>query len=101
MKLGIMPSNLDYVLLSHLDCDHVNGLCAFKVKNGEGKYVLLFADGGYATKSWKEMIPSGVCVDKTAQLKSLEWIRQQSMSKDCLASLANHDADIKPHTIEL
>lgn len=176
-KLGIMPSDLDYVLLSHLDCDHVNGLrqlkdakrilvskdeltgsqksgrknriryqskwwedcnlqgfdwndsegpfgkaydlfgdgsvkmigipghsdglCALKVKNEEGKYVLLFADGGYATKSWKEMIPSGVCVDKAAQLKSLEWIREQSMSEGCLASIANHDGDIKPHIIEL
>ena len=174
-ELGIKPSDLDYVLLSHLDCDHVNGLglvkdakrilvskdelagsqnksrknriryqskwwkdcalegfdwndmegpfgkafdlfgdgsvkmigvpghsdglCALKIKNDDGKYVLLFSDGGYATKSWKEMIPSGVCTDKAAQRKSLEWIRAQSMSEDCVASLANHDADIIPHTI--
>lgn len=174
---GIDPADLDYVLLSHLDCDHVNGvglvkeakhilvsndelqgakkptrknriryqskwwdgcnlqgfdwnddegpfekafdlfgdgsvkmiaipghssgLCALKVKNEEGKYVLLFSYGGYATKSWKEMIPSGVCEDKAAQTKSLAWIREQSMSADCLESLANHDADVVPHEIML
>ena len=177
MGLGIKPSDLDYVLLSHLDCDHVNGvglvkdakhilvsndelagtrkknrknkiryqskwwkccnlqgfdwnddegpfgksfdlfgdgsikmiaipghsegLCAVKIKNEDGKYVLLFSDGGYATKSWKEMITSGVCEDKDAQRTSLEWIRTQSMSPDCLESLANHDADVIPHHIRL
>lgn len=175
MKMGIRPSDLDYVLLSHLDCDHVNGvglvkdakrilvsrdelvgskngnrknkiryqskwwndchlegfdwndtegpfekaydvfgdgsvkmigipghsdgLCALKVKNAEGKYVLLYADGGYADKSWQEMIPSGVYNDKLAQQTSLAWIREQSMSEKCIESLANHDANVIPHTI--
>lgn len=174
---GIKPKDLDYVLISHLDCDHVNGLrlvkdaehvfvskdellgsqkktrknriryqskwwedcklesfdwnddegpfgkafdlfgdgsvkmiaipghsaglCALKVKNEEGKYVLLVSDGGYATKSWENMILSGVCTDKKAQRKSLAWIREQSMSKDCLEVLANHDADVVPHEILL
>ena len=175
LKLGIQPSDLDYVLISHLDCDHANGLalvkdakrilvsndelagsrknnrknkiryqskwwqdcnlqgfdwnddegpfgkaydlfgdgsvkligipghsdglCALKVKNDAGKYVLLYADGGYADKSWQEMITSGVCVDKEAQKKSLAWIREQSMRDDCIESLANHDAAVTPHTI--
>lgn len=80
---------------------HCDGLCAVKVKNEQGKYVLLFSDGGYATKSWKEMIPSGVCMDRVAQRISLEWIRQQSLHRDCLASLANHDPDVLPHEIVL
>lgn len=80
---------------------HCDGLCAVKVKNEQGKYVLLFSDGGYATKSWKEMIPSGVCMDRAAQRVSLEWIRQQSLHRDCLASLANHDPDVLPHEIVL
>lgn len=175
IEIGIKPSDIDYVLLSHLDCDHANGvglvkdakhilvsndeltgsnkksyinriryqsrwwkdcnlegfdwndnegpfgkafdlfgdgsikmisipghsdgLCAAKIRNDDGKYVLLFSDGGYATKSWKEMILSGVCTDKDAQRKSLEWIRIQSMSEDCLESIANHDADVIPHNI--
>lgn len=175
--MGIKPSDLDYVLLTHLDCDHANGLelvkaagnilvsndelkcsrkkapvnriryqkkwwencgikgfewnddegpyerafdlfgdgsvkminipghcdglCAVKVKNADGKYVLLFSDGGYATKSWKEMITSGVCMDKITQRKSLEWIREQSMDENCIESMANHDADVVTHSIIL
>ena len=172
--MGIKPSDLDYVLLTHLDCDHANGLravkdakhilvaaeelecarkngfirykkkwwegvdmqtiewngtegpagksfdlfgdgsikminipghcdglCAVKISREDGKYVLLFSDGGYATKSWKEMITSGVSLDKEMQRKSLMWIREQSMDANCIESLATHDTDIKPHVIEL
>ena len=172
--MGIKPADLDYVLLTHLDCDHANGLravkdakhiivaqeeldcarkngfirykkkwwegvdlqtiewngtegpaqksfdlfgdgsikminipghcdglCAVKITREEGKYVLLFSDGGYATKSWKEMITSGVSLDKEMQRKSLQWIREQSMDANCIESLATHDTDIKPHVIEL
>ena len=28
--MGIKPTDLDYVLLTHLDCDHANGLRAMK-----------------------------------------------------------------------
>lgn len=177
LQIGIKPIDLDYVLLTHLDCDHANGvglvkdakhilvaneeikcsqkkafinkiryqkkwwanchlegfdwndtegpfkkaydlfgdgsvkminipghcdgLCAIKIKNEDGKYVLLFSDGGYATKSWKNMITSGICMDKVAQRKSLQWIKEQSENKDCIESLANHDPDIVPHNILL
>lgn len=80
---------------------HSDGLCAVKVRNSDGKFVLLFSDGGYATRSWKEMITSGIALDKAKQRKSLEWIREQSMSEDCVESLACHDPDIKPHVITL
>ena len=175
-KMGFKTSDLDYVLISHLDCDHANGLrqvadarnilvskaemigttrrnlqirirfqqrwwdgvnlktfdwngtegpvgksydvlgdgsmvmvnipghseglCALKIKNGEGKYVLLFADGGYATKSWRDMITSGITLYKRLQRQSLQWIREQSLSPDCIESLATHDTDVKPHVIE-
>ena len=172
--MGIKPADLDYVLLTHLDCDHANGLravkdakhiivaqeeldcarkngfirykkkwwegvdmqtikwngtegpagksfdlfgdgsikminipghcdglCAVKITREDGKYVLLFSDGGYATKSWKEMITSGVSLDKEMQKKSLMWIREQAMDSNCIESLATHDTDIKPHVIEL
>ncbi len=72
-----------------------------KLTNAEGKYVLLFGDGGYATKSWKEMITSGISLDKKAQRRSLEWIREQSLDPNCIVSLATHDTEVKPHVIEL
>lgn len=176
-KIGVKPANLNLVLLSHLDCDHANGLklvkdaqkiqvandeisfagngslmnkirynndwwketklegfdwngtdgpvhksydvfgdgslvmvnipghckglCALKITNSDGKYVLLFSDGGYAKKSWEEQITSGIADNREQQKKSLEWIREQSLSPDCVESLANHDPDIKPHLIKL
>lgn len=173
--MKIKPSDIDYVVLSHLDCDHANGLkqvakaknilvskdeakfaekltnkvrynkawwegvnltqfdwngtdgpfrksydmfgdgsvklinipghadgqVAMQLFNAEGKFVLLFADGGYARKSWEELITSGIAADKEAQRKSLAWIREQSLDKNCLESLANHDPDIIPHEILL
>jgi len=172
--MGIKPADLDYVLLTHLDCDHANGLravrearhivvareelecarrnrfvrykkqwwegcrletiswngtegparksfdlfgdgsvqminipghcdglCAVKLTRNDGSFVLLFSDGGYATKSWREMITSGVSLDKSMQRKSLQWIRERSLSPHSIESLATHDADVHPHVIEL
>lgn len=50
---------------------HCDGLFAVKVKNEEGQFVLLFSDGGYAKKSWEEMITSGIAADKKLQKQSL------------------------------
>jgi len=47
------------------------------------------------------MIPAGVSTDKEQQLKSLEWIRAESMHGDCLESIANHDSEVTPHEIYL
>lgn len=173
-SLKIEPKDIDYVLLTHLDCDHVNGLkhvadaknilvsedefhsankvfsiryqrkwwsgvklnifkwngtqgianksydlfgddsiqlisipghsaglFAVKIKNEKGKYVLLFSDGGYSSKSWKEMITSGISTDKEMQMKSLKWIHEESVNPDCIISLANHDPNVQPQIIEL
>lgn len=176
-QMGIRTSDLDYVLLTHLDCDHANGLpqvrdakhilvsrtelefaskpsivncvryqkrwwkdvnlepfdwngfegparrsfdlfgdgsvlminipghsdglCAVKVTGPSGKYALLFSDGGYSERSWRELLTSGVAADKDAQLRSLSWIRQLSLSSLCVASLANHDTEVTPHVIQL
>ena len=58
---------------------HADGLFAVKVKNDEGKFVLLFSDGGYARKSWEQMITSGIAADKALQKQSLQWIREQAL----------------------
>ena len=80
---------------------HSKGLCALKITGSDGRFVLLYADGGYARKSWEQLITSGIADDKEAQKKSLQWIREQSMNANCVASLANHDSDVQPHMIEL
>ena len=63
--------------------------------------MLLFSDGGYARKSWEQMITYGIAAHKTLQKQSLAWIREQSLDPNCVESLANHDPDIQPHVIEL
>ena len=80
---------------------HADGLFAVKVINDEGKFVLLFSDGGYAAKGWQEQITSGIAADKEKQKASLAWIREQSLDPMCVESLANHDPDVEPHVIEL
>ena len=80
---------------------HADGLFAVKVTGADSRFVLLFSDGGYARKSWEQMITSGIAADKAAQKRSLAWIREQSLDPLCVESLANHDPDIAPHVIEL
>ena len=99
-KINIQPRDIDFVIMTHLHTDHASGLTAVKINAGE-KFVLLFSDGGYATKSWKEMIPPGTALNEEEALKSLQWIRQTSLDKNCVESLANHDADVLPHEIIL
>lgn len=80
---------------------HTAGLCAVKVIGEDGRYVLMVSDGGYGSRSWKEMILPGIAENRKDQELSLEWIRQQSMDKACVETLANHDVSIKPHVITL
>lgn len=175
-KLGISPTGLDYVVLSHLDCDHVSGLTEVadakrilvsadelrfadsfiqshtrytpglwdttKIKTfnynrtglgpvgesldllGDGtiqlvhipghckglsatlvsnneRRALYFSDGGYATRSWKDMVLPGICEDTKAAYKSLEWIRDVSSAPDCIDTFACHDPEIAPHITTL
>ncbi len=80
---------------------HSDGLAAMKITNEDGKFVLLFSDGGYAERSWKELISPGITLNSDETMKSLEWIKKMSLDKNCIESLANHDVDIKPHIIRL
>lgn len=171
--LGLQPTDVDYLLLSHLDCDHVSGLQLLKgaktiltsreewraanrwslrykqsmwkncnVKTygfqstrtgpqglsldlfgdgsitliyapghsrgltitkieNNGKYILLTSDCGYAEKSWQEMIMPGICVNRRQLRQSLQWVAQEAASSQCVGAYANHDANVKPITIEL
>lgn len=174
--MGVSVEDLDYVVLSHLDCDHASGLSPFKGAKkilvsklemeaamgfvnshtrytprlwdgtaietfnfsqtglgpvgesfdllGDGtvqlvhipghskgltatlisnnrKQVLYFSDGGYATRSWKEMLLQGVCEDKAAARRSLKWIREISLLDTCLDSFTCHDPAVAPHITEI
>ena len=80
---------------------HSDGLFAVKISADDGRFVLLFSDGAYASKSWQQMITSGIALDRAKQRASLAWIREQSLDPLCVESLANHDPNVAPHIIEL
>ena len=86
------------VVMVHIP-GHSDGLCAVKITNEDGKFVLLAADGGYAEKSWKEMILPGIVHDKEQIVATLTWIREQSESPDCIACFATHDTNVEPQVI--
>lgn len=65
---------------------HTNGLCAMKISN-EGRFVLLFADGGYAEKSWKHMIPPSTALDGDMAMKSLKWVHDTALDQNCIEAL--------------
>jgi N-acyl homoserine lactone hydrolase len=79
---------------------HSVGLASTIIQN-EGQFVLLTSDVGYAKKSWEQMIMPGVRVNKKDVIESLQWVQQQAVKPNCINVIANHDADIKPHTIIL
>lgn len=174
--MGIAPSDIDYVLLSHLDCDHASalrefaaarhiliarkelsmarkkhpvirtrfqkswwdgvpyevfefahtgagpvgrsldlfgdgsvelvnipghsdGLFATIVRGQDGRFVNLVSDGGYGKRSWQNMVLPGITLDKEKQRASLAWIKETNADLNCIATIANHDAEIEPHTI--
>ena len=80
---------------------HSDGLCAVKLRGADGSFVLLYSDGGYASRSWQELITSGISSAPAAQMRSLKWIREQSLDPKCVESLANHAPDIAPHIITI
>lgn len=79
---------------------HTAGLVCTLIRSND-RYVLLFADVGYARKSWEQMIPPGTAVNKKQAMESLRWVQYMSQQAGCIKSLASHEADVKPHMIEL
>ncbi len=82
IMIDVTPFGDGTIQLVHLP-GHAAGLVVTLIQNN-GKKVLYFSDGGYATRSWKEMLLSGVLEDKNAGYKSLKWIRDTSISEDCI-----------------
>jgi len=67
LKIGITPSDLDYVLLTHLDCDHANGLSLV----ADAKNILVAADElKFANKS---IVRYQKCWWKNVKLQTFNW----------------------------
>lgn len=79
---------------------HSHGLFTTLIQ-GEQKFAAIIGDTGYMRKSWEDLRLPGLTVDKSAALKSLQWIRQLSQSENCAGIYATHDPEVKPQIIEL
>ncbi|MGA0557200.1 N-acyl homoserine lactonase family protein [Larkinella sp. VNQ87] len=79
---------------------HTNGMASTLIQNN-GKFVLLCADTGYTKKAVDKLIIPGMTTDKKKALTSLRWIKEMSEKSNCIEVIANHDPEVKPHTIEL
>ena len=71
---------------------HSEGMFGVKVTSENNKFTLLYADAGYGELAWKELTPPAISVDKEASMRSLEWVRTESMDKNCAYSLASHES---------
>lgn len=79
---------------------HSAGSIVVKVRQGE-KFVLIAGDTGYNKSSWQKLKLPGPVYDKQRMLKSLEWVKAQSESPNCIAILASHDAEEQRDYFEL
>ena len=79
---------------------HTDGMFAVLIYNN-GKYLLLSSDAAFSRRSWQELLIPGFGFNPVWQKKSLEWVREMSLSPDCLGSIANHDPDEASRIIEL
>jgi len=80
---------------------HSDGQVAVKISNGDGKFVLLCADGAYSDRSWNEMLCSGIASNHYLQLQSLAWIAAMNRDPNCVKCIASHHLNLDTQTIDL
>ena len=79
---------------------HTTGQAGVKIENN-GKFVILSSDAAYNENSWRDMIVPGYGFDSIGMRRSLKWVREQSLMPNCVASIANHDPEVKEQIIVL
>lgn len=70
---------------------HSAGMFGIKATSENNKFTLLYSDAGYGELAWKELSTPAITVDKEASMRSLEWVRMESLDKNCAYSLASHE----------
>lgn len=80
---------------------HTLGHVAVKITGADGRFVLLFGDAGYSSRSWQEMVTSGISTNRDQQRSSLAWVRTMSRDPKCVKSMACHDPANHPEVIRL
>lgn len=103
---GIGPDGRIYNLLEDESIQiistpgHTKGTIAVKIKSGN-KYVLLCSDNAYYSESWEKGILPGLAFNKVALKKSLDWIKEEASSPNCIAAISSHDPKFESKILEL
>ncbi|MBL7786562.1 MAG: N-acyl homoserine lactonase family protein [Chitinophagales bacterium] len=79
---------------------HTRGLVTALIQNND-KCVVLCSDVAYSKAGIEQQVLPVLRVDNAQAKRSLEWVKQISEQKNCIAVLPNHDPAILPHTIIL
>lgn len=79
---------------------HSSGSVAVKIQR-EDNFVLIVGDTGYNQNSWQKLKLPGPVYDKKMMKKSLEWVKAQSESKNCMVILSSHDTEQQRDYFEL
>lgn len=86
-SMGIQPSDIKYLFLSHLHSDHANGARQ-----------LIGADCGYTRAAYQERIVPFFASDKDGFRKSLNWEKEIYDQPETLDVLVNHDIAVLDNT---
>lgn len=106
---GIGPTGKSYDLFNDGTVEfihtpgHSAGHCVTRIKRhkDESQFLLLTSNVGYAESSWKYGILPKFVENKDAAINSLNWVKVQATSPDCIGAIANHDPHIVPKVINL
>ena len=80
---------------------HSLGLAATIIRGESGQEVLLASDTGYSAENINKLYTPGIVRNRGNAIQSIGWIREKSRESQVIELLANHDPEVKPHTIVL
>lgn len=97
---GILPRDLDFVVISHLHADPVSALNhvreAKKIITSRLEWEAGNRQFDYVKSMWEEFILPGVLVSQDHAINSLRWVQEFAKRDDCTAVIANHDPGVRP-----
>lgn len=80
----------DGSIIAYLTPTHSEGSVIYRVAEGDS-FALIVGDNGYMADSWEKGLLPGPLYDADNMRKCLEWIRKQSLEKNCKGLYCAHD----------
>lgn len=90
--IGLLPSDIDHVFISHMDFDHTSGLRLVK----EAK------DIRCSVEEWNACNKCSLrYVDTQLATRSLDWLMQCKQDTSCIGVYVNHDPAVLEQILEV